>query len=34
MVPNKKMSEILSAMKVTDKAGVYDLAKMTKEQYL
>jgi len=31
---NRKMSEIMHEIKISEKGGVYDLSKLTKEQYV
>lgn len=31
---NRKMSEFMHEMKISEKGGVYDLSKLTKEQYV
>jgi hypothetical protein len=34
LMTNRKMSEIMHEMKISEKGGVYDLSKLTKEQYV
>ena len=34
MMTNRKMGEIMQRMKISEKGGVYDLSKLSKEQYV